>query len=396
MILFLSQESRTATKNNPGTVDDAGDGWLIIVRPTSNMSRPLRIPKPQTPLHLYRHLLRESSYLPPLARPFVDNQIKDRFSRNRDGNEDKASKCLRQAHHDLRLLRAANAGDTSRMRRILLLAFGRVGRRRRELMAELVSRDIPTTTDELEIYAAEASAIASQGRTMDWLDTWDVEKLQTFARSQIQAGLASPPKAGITPAQTTPAKAIPTENIWGRPLPAKLARTKLRKMWKSVADKCMPPLPKEEWKSLGDISEGAVGAEWSPAPRRQLAQSISGDAFGTRSWDWQSYAVKPVVAVDRPANRRNKLLTGAVDDNTPTGDPQPAHCHKYTARSWQRLMGTIWQLSPTMEKKAGGWGWDIAWGRLDFQTAPASAGAMEFFNDFPITREVKTPGKGRT
>jgi hypothetical protein len=102
------------------------------------------------------------------------------------------------------------------------------------------------------------------------------------------------------------------------------------------------------------------------------------------------------VAVDRPANRRNKLLTGAVDDNTPTGDPQPAHCHKYTARSWQRLMGAIWQLSPTMEKKAGGRSWDIAWGRLDFQAAPATTGAMEFFNDFPVTREVKARGRGRT
>lgn len=320
--------------------------------------------------------------------------------RNREENEDKTAQRLRQAHHDLRLLRAANSGDMARMHRVLLLAFGRVGRRRRELMAELVRREIPATTEELEKYAAEASALASQGRTIDWLDTWDVEKLRTFVRSQVQAGLASPPKPGITQGQATPAKAIATENIWGRPLPAKPARTKLKKMWKTVADKCMPPLPREEWKALGDISEGAVRAEWSPAARRNLARSMSGDALGTRIWDWQSYAVKPVMAVDRPANRRNKLLTGALDDNTPTGDPQPAHCHKYTARSWQRLMGTIWQVSPTMEKSPSArGGWKIAWGKLEFKAAPATAGTMEFFNDFPvvpgIVPRVNARGKGR-
>lgn len=360
------------------------------------MSRPLRIPHPQTPLHLYRHLLREASYLPPLARPFVDRQIKDRFRRHREDEGERTKKHLRDAHHDLRVLRAANAGDMVRMRRVLLLAFGRVGRRRRELMAHLL-RPKPNSSAELEHYAAKAAAATAEGRKMDWLDRWDLDKLRAFARSQVQALLNNPPKAPITANQTVPAKCIPAENAWGKPLPPKLYRTKLKKMWKAVADKLMPPLPKREWELLADISEGKVrDPRWFPPPRRPVARAASGDGMERREWNWPAYATMPVSIVDRPTNRRNKLLTGAVDENTPTGDPQPINCHKYTARTWRRLFGNIWQLTATMEKKATGQGWNIVWGKPKFQAPPASVGDMEFFGDFAADAAPQTTkGKRR-
>ncbi|KAK4238316.1 hypothetical protein C8A03DRAFT_15189 [Achaetomium macrosporum] len=363
------------------------------------MSRPLRIPHPGTPLHLYRHLLREASYLPPLARPFADGQIKDRFRQHQkdDPEGEKTRGRIRQAHHELRVLRAANAGDMTRMRRVLLRAFGRVGRRRRELMAGLLHRDMPTNTEELQKYAAEALDIAAAGREIDWLDAWDLKKLRTFANSQIQAGLVNNPKSDITPAQINPGKSIPTENAWGRPLTPKLARTKLKKLWKTAADKCMPPLPREEWERLGNLVTGAVhDPRLLPPARRPVARSMSGDGPGGRNWDWQSYAIKPVAVVDRPANRQNKLLTGAVDDNTPTGDPQPIECHNYTARTWQRLLASIWRLTATMEKRPDGQSWKIEWGKLEFWPAAASAGDMEFFRDFPEPEKQRKKGKGGT
>ncbi|AEO67368.1 uncharacterized protein THITE_2116278 [Thermothielavioides terrestris NRRL 8126] len=365
------------------------------------MSRPLRIPHPTTPLHVYRHLLREASYLIPIARPFVDEQIKARFRKHRDDDAEKSRQRLRQAHHELRALRAANAGDMARMRRVLLRAFGRVGRRRRELMADLVRRETPANTEELAKYAAETSAIAAE-RKLDWLDRWDVDKLRTFARSQVEANLINSPKPPLTAPQTSPQKHIPAENSWGRPLPRRLARTKLKKLWKMVADKCMPPLPKEEWERLGGLAEGRLQAQeqdlrWLPPPRRPVAQSRSGDDVpGSRIWDWRSYVVKPVARVDRQANRRNKLLSGAVDDNTPTGDPEPLGCHKYTARSWRRMLESIWQLTATMEKKPQGQGWKVVWGKASFQPTAASAENMEFFTDFPAVQELQPPRKRRS
>jgi hypothetical protein len=358
------------------------------------MSRPLRIPKPETPLQLYRHLLREASYLPPIARPFVEERIKTRIRDSRKDEPDRNEKHIRQGHHDLRLLRAANFGDMVRMRRVLLHAFGRLGRRRRELMTSVLHRDIPNNTEELQTYAAEAAALVAQGRKLDWLDMWDVDKLRTFARSQVQAGLVNSPKATITAAQTSPDKIIPKENAWGRPLAPKLARTKLKNVWKAVADKTLPPLPKEEWEKLRDIATGQADEGLLPPPRRPVAQSMHQDEKEVE-WDWKSYATKPVAIVDRPANRRNKLLTGAVDDNTPTGDPEPINCHNYTPRTLRRLLSGIWQLTATMGKKPGGRGWDIVWGKEDFQPAPAGAGAMEFFRDFPEP-ERKGRGKAKT
>ncbi|KAK3306304.1 uncharacterized protein B0T15DRAFT_395791 [Chaetomium strumarium] len=360
------------------------------------MSRPLRIPHPETPWRLYRHLLREASYLPPIARPFVDSQIKARFRQHQEdypGAENTEAR-IRQAHRELRILRAANAGDLTRMRRVLLRVFGRVGRRRRELMADLLHRDLPTNTEELQKYAAEASDIASTGRKIDWLDRWDLKKLRTFANSQIQAGLVNNPKSDLTAAQINPSKSIPTENAWGRPLTPKLARTKLKKLWKTAADKCLPPLPVEEWERLGVLAKGLVHS--LPPPRRPVARSMSNDGQGNREWDWRSYATKPVAVVDRPANRRNKLLTGAVDDNTPTGDPQPIVCHKYTPRTWQRLLASIWRLTATMEKRPDGQSWKIEWGKLDFRPAPASAGDLEFFRDFPLPEKQGKKGKRGT
>ncbi|KAL2173078.1 uncharacterized protein P884DRAFT_213085 [Thermothelomyces heterothallicus CBS 202.75] len=358
------------------------------------MSCPLRIPKPQTPLHLYRHLLRESSYLPPLVRQSADKLIKARFRKDK-GDAERGPKHVRNGLHELRVLRAANSGDMARMRRVMLRAFGRIGRRRRELVSRLVQRDMPTNTKELAEYVAEMAPHAEKYKTSDWLDDWDVEKLRTFALSQINASLNNSPKMPITINQVTPEKKLPKENAWGRPLPIKLARTKLKNMWKSAADKIMPPLPVEEWKALQAIAEGTAQG-WLPPPRRALAKSMSEASQAKRNWDWQSYAIKPVAVVDRPANRRNKLLTGAVDDNTPTGDPRPIGCHNYTRRAWRRMFEYIWNLTATMKKQPDGKGWDIRWGKLDHQPASATAGMIEFFNDFPYAEKPKTRGKHNT
>ncbi|KAL2267947.1 hypothetical protein VTJ83DRAFT_5224 [Remersonia thermophila] len=357
------------------------------------MSRPLHIPSPQTPLHLYRQLLREASYLPPIARPYIDKQIKTGF-RKHQKHDAKDAQRMRQGKHDLRVLRAANLGDLVRMRRVLLRAFGRMGRRRRELMADLLKKPPPTNTEELAKLAANVSSISSGDRDADWLDAWDTEKLRALAKSQMAAGLINTPKPPITVSNIKPEQAVPAENSWGRPLHPKPARTKLKNAWKLVADKCMPPLPREEWQALGDIVEGVVKGRWLPPPRRPLAQPLAPQE-PMRRWDWEAYAVKPVAAVDRPANRRNKLLTGAVDDNTPTGDPEPINCHRYTPRLWRRLLGGIWQLTPVMEPHPAGKGWSIAWGKPKFEPAKATKGALEFFSSLPEPAEPPKGGRKR-
>jgi len=356
------------------------------------MSRPLRLPKPETPLDFYRHLLREASYLPPLARAPIDEQIKRRFRRCRHNEPPKSLEDLGQARHDLRMLRAANAGDMTRMQRVMLIAFGRVGRRRRELSARLVHRTSPATD------SAEKSPAAAELHKEDWLDDWDIPRLRAFSRSQVMAGLSNTPRPTLSSYQTVETSVIPAQNSWGRPLPDRLHRKKRRNMWKSVADKCMPPLPEEEWGKIKAIVQGTPEGAWLPPPRRPAAQAVRVSGAAPKgsldAWNWQAYAVRPVATVDRSASRSNKLLSGAVDDNTPTGDPQPAHCHEYTPRFWRRLFGDLWQLTATMKRKGpGAKDWDIAWGKQHFRLPPTPGAAMEFFTDFPAPPEPETPAR---
>ncbi|KAK4142208.1 uncharacterized protein C8A04DRAFT_13449 [Dichotomopilus funicola] len=347
------------------------------------MSRPLRLPRPETPIHLYRHILRESSYLPRPARWVIDERIKARFRAGIDSwaDDELIARRIRHAHHGLRLIRAANAGDMDRMRRIMYFAIGRRGPRRRELVARLVSFDKPSSTADLERFISKAHAVDEKDRKLDWLDTWDVEKLRVFARSQANAGINSP-RASIMAHQTSPEKRIPAENSWGRPLPLKLARSKLLALWRKLAEKIMPPLPVSEWKRLRNIIQGTVQAQWLPPPRRALAKGILEVVPPARNWDWKAYAVKPVAAVDRQANRRNKLLSGALDDNSPS-DPQPTGCHKYKPRSFRRMLAEVWRLSATMKQKPTGKGWDITWGRETMLPASPMGRSLEFFKDYP-------------
>ncbi|KAK4188898.1 hypothetical protein QBC35DRAFT_179918 [Podospora australis] len=348
------------------------------------MSRPLRLPPPSTTLGLYRHLLRESSYLPSLARPFIDEQIKHRFRSNKD-DENHLAERIRDAKHDLRYLRAANHGDLVRMRRVLLRAFGRLGRRRRELILDLVGGGKTAQSEAKEPSSEDKSEQEEKKmRESDWLDRWDTKTLAAFAKSQVNSSVINSPKAALTAPQASPEKNLPTENSWGRPFPAKPLRTKLKKRWKQVAEKVLPPVPKDEWEKIGLVAQGKFEEAGFRVPsRRPIARMPTGDEGIIQPWKWHLYATKPVAVVDIQKSREYKLLSGLRDLDTPTGDPQPLNCHKYTPRLWRRLFAGIWQLTATMEKKTEGGRekLDISWGKTEFRppTARAAPKNTEFF-----------------
>ncbi|KAK0622053.1 hypothetical protein B0T17DRAFT_618414 [Bombardia bombarda] len=344
----------------------------------------LPIPHPTTTLHLYRHLLREATYLPIDARIYATSRLKTRFRRYQKKQQDDVAPQVEEANSQLRYLRAANAGSLPRMRRVLLQTFGRVGYRRRKLTEEFVKPDMPTTVEEIEQYAAKGAAIQALKRKADWLDNWDQVKLRAFFVSQSKASLINSPKRAISHFQTNPEKQIPAENAWGRRLAPKLARNKLKRAWKGSVDKIYPPVAKSEWEKLRDLALG-------PAPvgvpkRRPVARLLSSDSNGaeTSTWDWQAFATKPVTIVERQANRKNRLLSGAVDEHTPLAEPEPIDQHKYTTRLWRRIYGEVWQMTAYMEKKPTGKGWNIVWGGAIFQAPPASTAHQELFEDIAI------------
>ncbi|KAK0747129.1 hypothetical protein B0T18DRAFT_438799 [Schizothecium vesticola] len=347
------------------------------------MSRPPQLARPSTPLHLYRHLLRESSYLPPYARPFFDGRIKARF-RNHSHSVDIKTP-LKQAHHALRYFRAALLGDRDRMRRLLHMAFGRLGERRRMLLNHLVMPDAPSSTASLEEYMKEATAKLQQDREPDWLDKWNLDRLMVFARSQARRKFNKSPRPDLQMKQLDMDQWATGTSIWGKPIVPKLARSRLRKAWAAVATRILPPIPKSEWELLRDLSLGrAPASAWELPPRRPLAPRLAADDVKSGKWNWEAYASKPIAAVEMQKSRRFKLLGGDLGTGSPA-DPTPLGRHNYTPKSWRRLLHSIWALTPTMENQSTGDGWDIVWGGQDFKPPPATADHGEFFQDVPDT-----------
>ena len=332
------------------------------------MPHTLRIPPPMTAMHYYRHLLRESSYLPPFARSYVDRRIKHRF---------RHSARLKPAINALRMLRAANAGDIERMRKVLFLCFGRIGQRRRELETQFVRKPvtvIPTNSEEVAKHAEAATAAWLRG---DWLDGWDLDKVRTFALSQARAGLDRSPRPELKVSHLKMSKYIPDKNIWGRTPSPKLIRSKTRKTWKLIMHRILPPVPKEEWLLLRHLA--TQEDKWvDPRQRRPVAKCLSGNP-NVQHWNWRDYTIWPVAAVDRQAARKYRLLSGAVDEHTPPGGQPALNCHRYTPTLWRRLLLHVWSCSAYMEKKPDGSGWDIVWGGVQHGPELADAPAKEFF-----------------
>ena len=349
----------------------------------------LPIPSPASILHIYRHLLREASYLPLVARPYITDRIKAQFRTHRQASA-AGDEHIRKAHHGLRYLRAANTGSLSRLRKILLLAFGRAGRRRRELLSSSFQPESPADSTALEaLIEAGTNSPAGAGtskRERDWLDGWDVDKLAKYAKSQATQGLVNTPQAALSPKQTDPTRNIPAQNIWGNALAPKLARSKLRKGWKEIVKKILPPVSLGEWELLRDLSAGKRPAhEWHMPARRVPARersSRAADDITTRGeWEWEAYVKRPIRQVEAGQSRRRRLMSGATDDNTPNAGP-PIGIHRYTPRLMARLYNQVWAMTATAEK-AHNKGLEVTWGRREPHIPTAKGSATEFFEGAP-------------
>lgn len=358
-------------------------------------------------LHIYRGLLRQASYLPPVCQPYIKQQIVSRFRRHAADQPTcpQTKRRVRQARHDLRFLYAATNGLVDNLYRILLLVFGRTGSRRRLLIHALLRQDPPVDSAQLEAaiardtdartYTAKDGSLAQ--RPPDWLDKWDIRKLRALAASQAKRGPAHSPRPDIKPSQTDPAARLPRVNIWERPLPAKLARSKLRKEYVRLINRILPPLPTSDWQTLRALALGHAdsSALCQMPPRRPPAAPLHGDHGdhgASTHWRWRAYATEPVRSVDRASSRSQRGRTGLPAPG-PHGQSAPIGLRRYTPRLLRRLYAKVWEMTPAMEAKPGVEGkWDIAWGKVTKDVPVAAAAHTTFFEGAP---EVTRTGKDR-
>lgn len=362
---------------------------------------------PSPTLHVYRHLLREASYLPPICRPYIVDQIRSRFDKHKYDSPRTADTKhrIRRARHDLRFLWAANNGLLNNMKRILLLVFGRTGKRRSELIHDLVRREPPSSSDELERALTrelearryKARDGTEKERAPDWLDKWDTNKVQAFASSQGHTNQTASPRPEIKAKQVDPATRLPEADLWGRPLAASLARSKLRKEYKALANRVLPPVVKTEWDTLRALTMGeADRGLWEMPPRRPQAiqpDSNLGNEETAKAWDWQAYATEPVRSIERGRSRSQRARTGEEVDGV-YGQGNPKGLHRYTPRLWRRLFGKMWEMTAVIEENAGKNGKAyITWGQTRKDAPVAAAAHAVFFEGAPDVST--TSGKRR-
>ncbi|KAM0348719.1 hypothetical protein ACHAPU_004158 [Fusarium lateritium] len=398
------------------------------------------IPRFLPPLHLYRHILRETSYLPPAIRPAITAQIRTRFRNNRK-NDDLRQKHYGVASKTLRHLRAANSGESHHMEDLMMKAFGRAGARRRGLLSDYVKLESskrpakhknPSNSDALEalIKGVEVDAksrktdITKPAETTLKVDTssneqetntvdstpsddngttsnssrarrgpkplqpafyhkWDTEKLRMHLSHQRKFQDSTDiawPKSNIK--SLDPDKSLLEKNVWGQPPTENVIQATRARFWKRAATKIMPPVDNEEWELLGRLSKGAQEEEerWQVPTRRPAAEAVlaEGPKPSTLDWNWESYATQPTNRIERKSQHTDYSFVGTDREKHPY---QSRIEHKeLTPRWFRRAYQRVWQYTPRAASDSNPKTKKYyEFGTVPINTVPASKAQLEIF-----------------
>lgn len=209
---------------------------------------------------LYRALIRECSYLPdPVANKQMHGYVQLSFrayastSAQKSLSLQRMKSLRRRANKFLSLFKRANEGYVKSLERVLLLSYGRVGRRKHLLLEPLL---------RLENHGVETKRF-----TADWEPPG---ALMELAKSQeAQPAIF---ELGIQPHNTRLKLRlyIPATNVWGRPTPIRRQVNMRRAWYTELVNGVLPPLPDEDWNILQKLALGKLS--WSPPKRRKSPQ----------------------------------------------------------------------------------------------------------------------------
>ncbi|EMC96342.1 hypothetical protein BAUCODRAFT_33673 [Baudoinia panamericana UAMH 10762] len=248
--------------------------------------------------HLVRALLRECSYLPDSqARKWIKGHVIDRFRsysfktwkhRNDPAYGERLRQKLEEARHAASVLRRANEGERKPLLKVLLVAYGRTGKRRHELMKPLMPVSAPLEQGQsisLNTNGSNSTSEQSAGakRTTQSPMTrkpsarevnqgqWTayVPDFTPQLRAVLQSQIRHPPPHLTRPILRKMAPQLEELNSWMRPMPLSRVKNQVEKWYAELLDKVHPPLPVPEWERLRDLASGQQTERF--IPRRTFA-----------------------------------------------------------------------------------------------------------------------------
>ena len=276
--------------------------------------------------HLFRAILRESTYLPdPQARIYIATHAAQRFREYSPGN--KPDDILKQRRHlqlanarkSLSELRRANQGELKPLLKLLHLTYARIGKKRHELLRDLQYKppaDADLKSDALPKLTPQHIALLDSQR------------------------LVSPPNT-VRPQLRSWALKLPETNSWERPLPKKRIANITRDWYANVLERTVVPLPVADWERLRDLALGKIKFK-GPPPRRPM----------------------PAAGASFPSPL--ELALGLARLNSPDvvldNASSSIHARKLTARSMRRCWATVFAQCPVMTWNSKSQNWSIQWG----------------------------------
>ncbi|KAK3627978.1 hypothetical protein LTR56_007928 [Elasticomyces elasticus] len=348
--------SRYSTEAHTTLRDDG-----VKTRPQAIWKSPLHHERDISARHLLRSLLRESTYLPDShARTWTHQHILSRFRKytfkvweHRDdpAYETHIRERLGDGRHSLGLLRRANEGERKPLLKVLLMAYGRVGKRRWELMVPLMPKAISSDLKTALKAGVEAATDPKTDAALP--NTHPKPPQQKSATPQVNAGqrtayvpeftpqlrallesqikippphLTRPPLRRLTPK-------ISPQNSWLRPLHPSRVKNQTKNWYADTLSKVHAPLPLHEWQRLRDLASGAQTERMRP---------------------------RRTAVVEERSALEMVVMYGKVGERKVFGNREG---HAITKRFMRRIWGVVFGQCPVMEWSGDTGRWKVTWGQ---------------------------------
>ncbi|KAJ5317402.1 hypothetical protein PENANT_c055G02171 [Penicillium antarcticum] len=287
---------------------------------------------PQQWRHLLRATLRECTYLPdPVARTYMREHVLSRYRAVSSRHSKAGPQMVHAARNGLSVLQRANEGYSRPLEKILYLSYGRTGKRRHEMLAELLKPENPGIPNDTQAAKELISA------PLKFHDGWQPPAIvRSLALSHVRNPVIT--SSRVRPLIKAVSPPIPKQDIWGKEL-AQSRKVKIRKHWYfATLNSLLPPLPEEDLRTLDGLVSGTT--PWEPVKRRKGVKS---------------------EANARSESAVLKLLVKGPEKENTFADYANGRPHVITARFMRRLWRRISALVPRQSWNEVSQKWRFEW-----------------------------------
>lgn len=318
--------------------------------------------------HVLRALLRQATYLPDkAARHYFHQYIIARYRKYLTPPSvppswtlKRQSSILKEARKGLRFLARANDGGLSHLSKVLAMTYGRTGKRKYELLQDVIRLNVPEAAKPEILSNEEAVSQLSTARNVEVKNSMLLERSldPKEPKSSDGPGLRGPLRALVKSQRNQKSSMfdgaaignadpkIPKLNSWGRSMPLKRVENMTKKWYADILDKAMPPLPEREWDRLRDLALGRIPCEAQLRRRTLIAPQ-------------QNLSTNRVIS-----NQSAEPSWKPRQANSEEGMTPITNQHHITPRSMRRLWLKIFLQCPKMNWDEERMRWAVTWGDM--------------------------------